>query len=68
MLDRTEEAIEHLELGADTDTDGSIHYQLFSLYRKLGQKEKAKSALHTSQKLRSASERQRVLLKDTPQK
>ena len=68
MLDRTEEAIEHLELGADTDTDGSIHYQLFSLYRKLGEKEKAKSALHTSQKLRSASERQRVLLKDTPQK
>ncbi len=67
MLDRTEEAIEHLELGADTDTDGSIHYQLFNLYRQLGQKEKAESALRISQKLRSASERQRVFLKDPPQ-
>ncbi len=66
-LGRTEKAIEHLELGADSDTDGSIHYQLFNLYRKLGQEEKAKSALRTSQKLRSASERQGMFLEDKPQ-
>ncbi len=68
MLDRTEEAIEHLEQGAATDSDGSVHYQLFNLYRKSGQKEKAKNALDTSQKLRSLSERQQVLLKDTPER
>ncbi len=68
ILDRTEEAIEHFEQGAATDTDGSVHYQLFNLYRKLGLKEKAKSALHTSQKLRSLSERQQVFLKDLPEK
>ena len=67
-LDRTEEAIEHFELGAHTDEDGSVHYQLFNLYRKLGKKEKAKDALRTSQKLRRAIEGQRELSQRTPKK
>ena len=67
-LDRTEEAIEHFELGAHTDEDGSVHYQLFNLYRKLGLKEKAKDALLTSQKLRRTIESQRELSQRTPKK
>lgn len=67
-LDRTEEAIEHFELGAHTENDGSVHYQLFNLYRKLGQKDKAKDALLTSQKLRRANEGQRGLSQRTPKK
>ena len=48
-----EQALHHLEKGALTDTDGSIHYQLFMLYRKTKQPEKAKAALKVSQELRA---------------
>lgn len=67
-LDRTEEAIEHFELGAHTDEDGSVHYQLFNLYRKLGKKEKAKDALLRSQKLRRTIESRREWSQRTPKK
>ena len=67
-LDRTAEAIEHFELGAQTDEDGSVHYQLFNLYRKLGEKEKAKDALLRSQELRRTIESQRELSQRTPKK
>ena len=48
-----EEALHHLEKGAPADTDGSVHYQLFTLYRKLKQPGKAKAALRESQRLRA---------------
>jgi len=41
-----------LELAQSTDTDGSLHYQLSSLYRRLGNTEKSKQALLASEKIR----------------
>ena len=48
-----DQALHHLEKGALADTDGSVHYQLFMLYRKTQQPEKARAALKVSQKLRA---------------
>ena len=52
LLGQIGEAVRHLELGASSDTDGSVHYQLFKLYTELGQEEKAKDALLTYKKLK----------------
>jgi uncharacterized protein YprB with RNaseH-like and TPR domain len=49
--------VRHLELAVSTDTDGSLHYQLYKLYRKLGEKEKANEALLTSQKIKAENVR-----------
>jgi tetratricopeptide (TPR) repeat protein len=35
---KTKEAIEQLKMGAESDQDGSIHYQLAQLYRQVGDK------------------------------
>lgn len=53
------EAVQQLELAKSTDTDGSLHYQLASLYRKLGEAEKAKQALMASENIRR--ERQQAM-------
>jgi tetratricopeptide (TPR) repeat protein len=55
-------AVRHLELASDTDTDGSLHFQLYTLYRRLGEKEKAQRALVASDQLR----RQMELRKNAP--
>lgn len=47
-----EEAMRHLEAAAEGDKDGSVHYQLSVLYRKLNQPEKAAAALRAFQQLR----------------
>ena len=52
-----EQALHHLERGAQADTDGSLHYQLFMLYRKTKQPEKAKAALKVSQTLRAKDQK-----------
>ena len=52
---KLDEALKHLEKGAVADKDGSVHYQLFMLYRKLNQPGKAATALHASQELRNAA-------------
>lgn len=52
-----EEAVRHVELAVSTDTDGSLHFQLYKLYRKLGKEEKANEALVTSQKIRAENQR-----------
>jgi tetratricopeptide (TPR) repeat protein len=52
---KLDQALKHLEKGAAADKDGSVHYQLFVLYRKLNQPEKAAVALRASQELRSAA-------------
>ena len=61
QMGQREEAVRHLEIAARIDEDGSLHYQLFHLYRKLGELEKAKQALVVSEKIRRESqETQRV--------
>jgi tetratricopeptide (TPR) repeat protein len=51
QMGRDQEAVQELERAASSDTDGSLHYLLFSLYRKLGKTEKAKQALQDSNRL-----------------
>lgn len=52
---KLDEALLHLEKGAVADKDGSAHYQLFLLYRRLQQPEKAQQALRRSQELRQSA-------------
>jgi tetratricopeptide (TPR) repeat protein len=54
---KLDEALRHLEKAAPADKDGSVHYQLFVLYRKLNQPEKAAAALGASQELRKGAAR-----------
>lgn len=53
MLSRFEEAVSHLERASDLDHDGSIHYQMAMLYRRLGREEKAVASMKESQRLKS---------------
>jgi tetratricopeptide (TPR) repeat protein len=53
MLSRFEEAVSHLERASDLDRDGSIHYQMAMLYRRLGRDEKAAASMKESQRLKS---------------
>jgi tetratricopeptide (TPR) repeat protein len=48
-------ALAHLEKGLDSDKDGSVHYQLFLIYRKLKRPAEAEAALRKSQNLRQAA-------------
>ena len=45
------EAVKHMEKGAATDKDCSVHYQLSVLYRKLNQPEKADAAIRVCRKV-----------------
>jgi tetratricopeptide (TPR) repeat protein len=54
---KLDEALQHLEKGAVADRDGSVYYQLFVLYKKLNQPEKAAAALDASQELRKRASR-----------
>ena len=56
MLDRFEEAVHELELAAELDKDGSLHYQLGTYYRKLGREDKVAAAFAKSQELRERAE------------
>lgn len=47
-------AIEHLKLGAAGDDDGTAHYQLYLVYRKLNMAREASAALARSQEIRRA--------------
>jgi tetratricopeptide (TPR) repeat protein len=61
-------AIPKLEKAASLDHYGSVHYQLFLAYRKLGQTELAQKALARSQELRRSSlERDQALILGSPQ-
>lgn len=48
-----QEALRHLSAGASADQDGSVHYQLFLLYRELNRAGDARAALAKSQRLRA---------------
>ena len=50
----THRAVKHLELGAATGMDGSIHFQLFQLYRRLGNNEKSQHARARALALRNS--------------
>jgi len=50
---RTNEAIAELKLAVADDKDGHIHYQLARLYLKAGDRDAAKQAFDTSNRLRS---------------
>jgi tetratricopeptide (TPR) repeat protein len=49
--DRPSDAIRELSLGAVSDQDGSVHYQLARLYQRAGEKEKAAQAFQISKEL-----------------
>ena len=57
QLGQDREAIRELEQAASTDTDGSLHYVLFNLYRKVGEKESAEQALLASDRLKERAQR-----------
>lgn len=50
--DRPREAIAELKLGASSDEDGSIHYLLARLYRKLGDTKAAEEALDRTKEIK----------------
>ncbi len=50
---RTQEAINELNMGLADDKDGHIHYQLARLYLKVGDRNSAKKALEASERLQS---------------
>ena len=55
-------ALPHLEAARETDTDGSLTYQLSRAYQARGQKDRAEEALQRSEKIRAeAAERQREM-------
>lgn len=51
-LGEVEEAVSHMEAGASSDEDGTLHYQLFQAYRELGLDAKAEAARKRSIELR----------------
>ena len=58
MEERTAEAALELEKAAPSDTDGSLHYQLFLAYRKLNQPAKALAALRRCTELRGHNQQE----------
>jgi predicted Zn-dependent protease len=58
---KTQEAIDQLTLGIQTDTDGSLHYQLARLYRKAGNAKAAAAAIE-QMKVLEQQRRQRAVI------
>ena len=56
----------HLEKGASTDMDGSVHYQLYRIYRRLDLGPEAANALKRSQELRSRQQKPTLESYGTP--
>ena len=53
QLGKYHEAVSELLKVAPADADGSIHFQLFQLYEKLGEKDKAEEALESFKRIRA---------------
>lgn len=67
-LGRFVEAVSRLEKAAPSDHSGNVHYQLFVVYRKLGQPERARKELLLSQDLRKSHlERDQAMIMGSPQ-
>jgi tetratricopeptide (TPR) repeat protein len=52
-LGKTRQAIAQLKMGLSTDADGSLHYQLARLYRKVGDLKDASAALEETKKIQA---------------
>jgi len=72
---RTARAIDHLTMGCESDTDGSIYYRLFRLYREVGDSKDAQAAFekmkvvqkqHREAAVIAVQERQYVGADDVP--
>jgi len=62
------DALPHLERAARLDHMGNIHFQLYQVYRKLGQADLAQKALTRSQEIRRSSlEHDQALIMGSPQ-
>jgi len=57
QLCRVQEALEELRAVASADQDGSIHYELYQIYLKLGRNAEAKAALAAGENIRSQHRR-----------
>jgi tetratricopeptide (TPR) repeat protein len=53
QLGKYREAVSELLKVAPADADGTVHFQLFQLYQKLGEKDKAAEALESFQRIRA---------------
>jgi tetratricopeptide (TPR) repeat protein len=53
QLGKYREALTELLKVAPADADGTVHFQLFQLYQKLGEKEKAEEALESFKRIRA---------------
>ena len=53
QLGKYREAVSELLKVAPADADGSVHFELFQLYQKLGEKDKAEEALESFKKIRA---------------
>ena len=60
QLGRVREAIAQFEKAAGSDVDGSIHYQLFQLHKRVKEEDKANEALKRSMELRKEADKHRV--------
>jgi len=54
---RTPEAIKELQQALPDDHDGSLHYQIYTLYKKIGDESAAREALEQSEALRKTWEK-----------
>ncbi|MGA7343808.1 MAG: tetratricopeptide repeat protein [Terracidiphilus sp.] len=63
---RTKEAIGEVELGASSDEDGSVHYLLARLYRKLGDTKDAQIALQRMETIKKQREARGVKRVEDP--
>ena len=54
---RTPEAIKELQQALPDDHDGSLHYQIYTLYKKIGDERAAREALEQSEALRKTWEK-----------
>jgi len=64
---RNTEAIAQLKLGAESDSDGSVHYQLARLYRETGDDKSAAAALEQMKTIQKRElERERTNFEEVP--
>jgi predicted Zn-dependent protease len=64
---RTADAIAQLKLGAESDSDGSVHYQLARLYRETGDGKSAAAALEQMKAIQKHElERERTNFEEVP--
>ncbi len=58
---KTQQAIDQLVLGIKSDEDGSLHYQLARLYRKMGDSKDADAAMEQTKVMKQLRRQQRAV-------